>query len=112
MRYSRRCRSTPGADPVHPYPEIHTMNDRRRMLAAIGRAGVAAAAAGPLAAIPAFAQDAAAGYPSKPIRIIVGFAPGGATDIVARAIAQKLQDAWGQPVTIDNKPGAGSNIAA
>jgi tripartite-type tricarboxylate transporter receptor subunit TctC len=88
------------------------MNDRRRMLAAIGRAGVAAAAAGPLAAIPVFAQDAAAGVPSKPIRIVVGFAPGGATDIVARAIAQKLQDAWGQPVTIDNKPGAGSNIAA
>jgi len=87
------------------------MNDRRRMLAAIGRAG-AAAAAGSLLAVPAFAQDAAAGYPSKPIRIIVGFAPGGATDIVARAIAQKLQEAWGQPVTIDNKPGAGSNIAA
>jgi tripartite-type tricarboxylate transporter receptor subunit TctC len=87
------------------------MNDRRRMLAAIGR-GSAAAAAGSLLAIPAFAQDAAAGYPSKPIRIIVGFAPGGATDIVARAIAQKLQEAWGQPVTIDNKPGAGSNIAA
>lgn len=57
-------------------------------------------------------QDKAASYPSKPIRILVGYAPGGSTDIVARLIGQKLQEAWNQPVVVDNKPGAGSNIAS
>jgi tripartite-type tricarboxylate transporter receptor subunit TctC len=88
------------------------MNERRSLLLTLGRVGLGAAALGPLLASNARAQDAAAGYPSKPIRIVVGFAPGGATDLVARAIAQKMQEAWGQPVTIDNKPGAGSNIAS
>jgi len=50
-------------------------------------------------------------FPSKPIRILVGFAPGGAMDIVARAVGQKVSESVGQPVIVDNKPGAGSNIA-
>ena len=85
---------------------------RRRALRALGGAGLAAGAAGLLTASGVLAQDAAAGYPSRPVRIVVGFAPGGATDLVARAVAQKLQDAWGQPVTVDNRPGAGSNIGS
>ena len=61
-----------------------------------------------------FAGAAAAqgSYPAKPIRLIVGYTPGGATDIVARLLATKLQEALGQTVIVENKPGAGSNIAS
>jgi tripartite-type tricarboxylate transporter receptor subunit TctC len=50
-------------------------------------------------------------YPAKPIKILVGFAPGGAMDIVARTLAPKISASAGQPVIVENKPGAGSNIA-
>lgn len=49
-------------------------------------------------------------YPNKPVRLVLGQPAGGPTDIVARLVGQKLQDKWGQPVVIENRPGAGSNI--
>ena len=57
------------------------------------------------------AQDASS-YPSKPIRIIVNFPPGGTVDVMTRSVVQKLTEKWGQPVVIDNRPGAGGNIGA
>ena len=63
-----------------------------------------------MASVAAFAQDAADTYPNRPIRIIVTFPPGGPTDIIARAVGQKLTEAWGQPVVVDNRAGAGGNI--
>ncbi len=65
-----------------------------------------------LAASAAAQTNPAAGYPSKPIRWVAPFPPGGTTDIVARAVAQHLTTAFGQSVLIDNRAGAGGNIAA
>src|SRR5499433_3310733 len=77
---------------------------------ALLRVGFAALVA--LAAQPARAQsDAAANFPNKPIRLIVGFAAGGGNDLFARLVGQKLSENIGQPVIIENKPGAGGRIA-
>lgn len=55
---------------------------------------------------------AAEKWPERPIRLVVGYAPGGATDVIARAVAKGLTDSMGQTVIVENKPGANSNIAA
>src|SRR5256886_17557190 len=56
----------------------------------------------------ASAQD----YPSKPVRMVVGFPPGGGTDVVARILAPRMSELLGQPIVIDNRPGATGTVAA
>ena len=64
------------------------------------------------ALIGAGSANAADPYPNKPVKIIFGFPAASATDVIARAIGQKLSDKWGQPVVIDNRPGAGGNLGS
>ena len=85
----------------------HRLNAHLRRLCV--RVGFAVAFA--LLAGAALGQDPAATYPSRPIRIVVGFTPGGPTDRIARELAAALHEAWGQPVIVENRPGAGSRIA-
>lgn len=63
-----------------------------------------------LLAIPASAL--AQQYPDRPVRIVVPYTPGGATDAFARALAQQLSELWKQPVVVENKPGAGASLGA
>jgi len=82
-------------------PSLSTVLPRRTLLGA-GAAAVLASAAGPLAA-----QER---FPTRPIRFVVPYAPGGTTDLVARTVGARMAQALGQPVDIDNRGGAGGNI--
>jgi tripartite-type tricarboxylate transporter receptor subunit TctC len=82
---------------------MHHPISSRRWLAAITLAWLSGLSA------PALAQD---NYPNKPIRMLLGYPPGGGSDIIARLVAKPLGDRLGQSVVVDNKPGAGGNIAA
>jgi tripartite-type tricarboxylate transporter receptor subunit TctC len=78
----------------------------------VGRLAGVALIAFLAASLTASAQDSVAGYPNKTIRFVVGFAAGGGNDIFARIIGQKLSERTGQPVVIDNRPGAAGRLSA
>src|SRR5258706_2708084 len=63
-------------------------------------------------AIAAASAPAQSAYPNRQITIVVGFSAGGSTDIVARLVAEEMRKTWGQPMVIDNRPGASGNIGA
>ncbi len=92
-----------------PINKISTLTDRRQALRQLAcLALIVTTSCGTLA----IAQDGAGTYPSKAIRIIIPFAAGGASDVLARILGKRLTDAWGQPVVVENKPGGNAQIGA
>jgi tripartite-type tricarboxylate transporter receptor subunit TctC len=101
--------SLPGAA-IRPRSEGVVQTDRRSLTFGLG--GVIGLSLSHVLAPVARAQDEAAGYPSRRVRIVVPFTPGGTTDITARVIGEKLQQKWGQPVVVENRPGGGATIGS
>src|SRR4051812_12787312 len=90
---------------VAPLSTGATMNAARRLAIAAASTWIALTSATSIA-------QSTAGYPGKSIKIIVPFPPGGATDIMTRNVAQKLNEAWKQPVVVENRAGANGIIGA
>jgi tripartite-type tricarboxylate transporter receptor subunit TctC len=82
---------------------LHTLRHKRRALLAMSSALI-------LGLAPSWAQAQSQEWPSRAVRLVVPYPAGGGVDVLARALAQKLQDKWGQPVTVDNRPGANTLV--
>jgi tripartite-type tricarboxylate transporter receptor subunit TctC len=82
---------------------LHTLRHKRRALLAMTSALI-------LGLAPSWAQAQSQEWPSRAVRLVVPYPAGGGVDVLARALAQKLQDKWGQPVTVDNRPGANTLV--
>src|SRR5262249_47285745 len=87
-------------------PSRHTSQWRARRDGRMLRAALA------LAGLLVVAAATAADYPTRPVTLVVAFPPGGASDVLARILGRKLEQILGQPFVIDNRPGAGGNVAA
>ena len=101
--------------PIHAAKICRCPDGARRMSARDTRRAVAwllALAAAALAASAGHAQDAAADYPNRPIKIIVGVPAGGGIDAITRIVAERLRQRWSQPVTVENRGGQAGNIGA
>src|SRR5437868_7158727 len=94
-----RGASRPGDDRMK-----HSQHHRRTWLAALPVLCIMS--------LPSMAASAAEAFPTRPIRLVVPFTPGGTTDILARIVAQKAAEVLGQSIVVDNRPGAGGNIGA
>src|ERR1043166_1414416 len=88
-------------------PSRHTRQRRAKRDGRMPRAALAFA--GLLLVAPV---ASAADYPTRPVTLVVAFPPGGASDVLARILGRKLEPLLGQPLVIDNRPGAGGNVAA
>ena len=84
------------------------MITRRRLAGLIATSALAPASL----ARSALAQTSAQNWPSRHVRLIVPFVPGGAADLIARLVGSRLSEAWGQQIVVENRSGAGANIGA
>src|SRR5688572_24919659 len=112
-KYLRKGRRSPALGPRRPTNRGKPMVSLRNLLSFRLRQGAPLASVSSLLVAFALCGDALAqgDYPSRPIRFLVPLVPGGAADILARALGQKLTERLNQPFVIDNRPGAGQTLA-